>query len=1048
MQTVRGFIISLILVLSAGQGYAQPHSFTFTEYTVHNTELSHNTVTSLFMDSRGFLWVGTINGLNRFDGKHIKVYRHNSTDSTSLSNDFIHGISEDKEGFLWITTRDGGINRFDPVSETFVHFKYSETADNGIPNSPVYLSHTDQQNTFWVSFGRETLGILNKETGKFKKGEILNKKSGERLASPNAVTEFNNGGWLAVSFDGLYFLPDSTLQAFIKTPSREKLYARQLNHPAIQKSKNLVQIYTIKDKGSWIRGGGSPVVGISEEDYPDYLRDVADEGVYKNSAEDWFAQREQYLYTGAGEPGIAVINTETNKISYHKPVDETSEIGVNTLYEDKHGGLWGFSWGNGFARLKEQKLFRLINAMNYPQLPTEFMLAFEEEPGKGVWLGTAAGVGFWDISRNRLTNVNRYLPGEELTSVWSMDRDENGLWIVTLNRGLWYLPIVDGKPQFDNLQTFKPANSFVKSYNLHQVKRDSRGWLWVGYEGEGIQLIKDPDRLLNGNPVHAIEFNNPETSQHIKGNQIREIYEDKEGNIWLAMMQSGFNKITIGKNEIVEITNLSHNAGNTNSISFNDGRSIFQQNDSTYWFATYGGGINRWNKYTGKILQLDEKDGLANNSTYGILPDANPDYIWISTNNGLSRLNTRTLRFTNYTENDGLQNREFNTGAFYKMSDGKLIYGGIGGLNVVYTEKLEPSDTASPVYITQVNLFNEPLPSDTSHLFLDKLTLPYNKNFLSFEYVSLEYDNPSEVEYAYKMDQVDEAWVTAGNRTYAGYPGLEPGEYIFRVKSADGDGVWNEKASTIQVVITPPWWQTIWFRLTMGVLLVVSFASGIRYLSQRRLRKQIRQMEMENKLRNERERISRDLHDHVGAQLANIISGLSLADKYNQVEEKGKSSKLMNSLKSDAQVTIKQLRETIWALNQNKISLEGFIQHLKTYFGNQSTLHESLNINYELQADEDIELSATQALNIFRVIQEASQNTLKYADAENLKISLIKENGQLNVAIKDDGTFKEKNNQQNGGYGLGNMKKRAEELDGTLDIATGNGTKITLTIKV
>jgi signal transduction histidine kinase len=207
-------------------------------------------------------------------------------------------------------------------------------------------------------------------------------------------------------------------------------------------------------------------------------------------------------------------------------------------------------------------------------------------------------------------------------------------------------------------------------------------------------------------------------------------------------------------------------------------------------------------------------------------------------------------------------------------------------------------------------------------------------------------------------------------------------------------------------------------------------------------------MEVENKLRNERERISRDLHDHVGAQLANIISGLSLVEKYNEKKNTERSAELMNSLRGDANVTIKQLRETIWALNQSSLNIEAFVDHLKTYFKSQSALSDKLQVNYHQNIDEDLTLSSTQALNVFRIIQEAAQNTLKYAEADNINIYFSKNNGMITVRIKDDGKFRENGQSLNGGYGFGNMKKRAEELDGSLEVNTENGTEIKLMFSI
>ena len=205
---------------------------------------------------------------------------------------------------------------------------------------------------------------------------------------------------------------------------------------------------------------------------------------------------------------------------------------------------------------------------------------------------------------------------------------------------------------------------------------------------------------------------------------------------------------------------------------------------------------------------------------------------------------------------------------------------------------------------------------------------------------------------------------------------------------------------------------------------------------------------MENKLRRERERISRDLHDHVGAQLANIITGLSLVDKYNQKKDQQNAIRLVSSLQGDAQTTITQLRDTIWALNQKDLDLEVFMSHLKSYFKSQSTFSEILVMHFNLDGDTKARLSSTQALNIFRITQEAAQNTLKYAEATSLSISLSAVKNEFTLIIKDDGTFKGESKGFEGGYGLGNMKKRAIELGGCIEVTTKNGTEIKVKVRL
>lgn len=630
------------------------------------------------------------------------------------------------------------------------------------------------------------------------------------------------------------------------------------------------------------------------------------------------------------------------------------------------------------------------------------------------------------------------------TGIWNIERDDLGLWLATLIDGLIFVPNTEIATVRMEGKNFQPENSFLLNRHIHQVLRDRRGWLWIGYEGQGIQILKNVKEWLNGEPARIQVLTTALNEPRINSMSIRKIVEDDNGNIWVGSNDNGADYLSITDGEITRVLHFGTGEGDDISISHNNVRNILQQNDSTFWLATYGGGIHRWIEGSEVTEHFTTNDGLANNSTYGILKDEDPNLIWISTNNGLSRLDTETYRFTNFTTADGLQNNEFNTGAYFKRNNGDLVFGGVNGFNIIDTRSLTVNHDQPPVYITSTNLFNKPYKNDSTALFNQSLELTYDQNFLSFEFAALDYEDPTAIEYAYKMEGVDPDWVYSGNRNFADYPNLVPGEYTFRVKAANSDGYWNEEGASLAVTIAPPWWQSTWFRV-LFVTVILGLVTGlVRYFSQRKLRQQIRKMEIENRLRNERERISRDLHDHVGAQLANIISGLSLVDKYNEFEQKDKSQNLMRSLKGDAEVTIKQLRETIWALNQSELDLGAFSEHLRTYFKNQSALTESLSINLEIKGDESTKLSSTQALNLFRIIQEASQNTLKYAGAENLHINFERQNGTLKVSVKDDGQFKGDQSQFNGGYGMKNMNKRAREIGGVVEVNTENGTEVTV----
>lgn len=1023
--------------------WAQPPTFRVTNIN-NQVKLSHNTVTSLTLDSHGFLWISTIDGLNRYAGKSVKVYNHSENDSTSLSNGFIHGVYEYNVDELWISTRDGGLNILNPITDKVEVINSESALNNGIPNAAISLLYKDSDDVFWLSFNNHSFGIYDSEQKKYTAARLIEMDSGFEIGSVNSVLELNDGSAIVSSYNGLYYIPSAEIDEFRNNPtlgkvikSREILLKRNLAKP------NISNLYLDKQNHVWIREVSDGFRKVDTNELPAIVLKSVATGEAGNSVKGLVLENEEYVTVGGLNNEIVSIHKETGAQSFQKINVAEGLTGVTNLFEDYKGNIWVGIWGAGLYLLEEEKGIELVNKKQLGEsLKSNFMLAFEEEEN-GYWIGTARGLAFWDNEKKKLHSYEGEIEGFGGVGIWSIERDSSGLWLVGVEGGLNFIDASALKNKMPlTASNFNAQNSFLKQEQLHQVFKDSRGWLWLGYEGAGVQVVTNTESWQNGEAAQLIELDPRTSEMRISSDNIRKIYEDNSGDIWLATMDRGVIRIRINENKIGRIESFNYDENNSNSISYNDTRSIYQQNDSTFWFATYGGGITKWVESSNTFTRLKKEQGLPNNSTYSIISGHNNRFLWISTNSGLARLDTENMKFEGFTESDGLQNLEFNTGAYLALKDGNLLFGGVNGFNKISPDLLSINTHKPPVFITDINLFNEPIKADTSVLFKKELNLKYNENFISFEFVALDFKEPNQNQFAYRMLGVDDSWVFSGNRNYASYPNLGEGKYIFEVKAANNDGIWNEIPATIKVHISPPWWRTLWFKWLSGLVFIAITVSAIRYVAQRKLRLQIRKMEVENKLRNERERISRDLHDHVGAQLANIISGLSLVDKYNQRDESAKAIELVSSLQGDAQNTITQLRDTIWALNQKELTVDVFMDHLKTYFKSQSALSSLLEIKYEVENDGENILSSTQALNVFRIVQEAAQNTLKYANATTLIISMKCIAEQITLNIKDNGCFKKETNSYYSGYGMGNIRKRTEEMDGEFELLTENGTEI------
>ncbi len=1041
--------MGLLATVIQGVAWAQPPTYRVTRVD-GEVELSHNTVTNVTLDSRGFLWVSTIDGLNRYDGKSVKIYNASNNDSTSLSNGFIHGVYEYSEEELWISTRDGGLNILNPKTDKVEVISSSSSNENRFPNAAINVLYRDGRGVFWLSFDGHSTGIFDRGKKIYTPARLVEKDSKFEVGSINGLLELYDGSMIVSSFTGLYYISQSEIATFRANPT----VGATIEISVIILSKGLQKpntsdLYLDQELNLWIREVNEGFRKVGKQELPPHVLKSISKGKKGSASKGMLIESDEYLTMGDLNGAIVSINKRTEKKHYQKINEADESTGATILVRDCKGNVWVGVWGAGLYLLEEQKGIELINKKQLGKaLKSNFILGFEEEKD-GFWIATARGLAFWDSKKNKVHSYEEEIKGFVGPGIWSMERDEKGLWLAGIEGGLNFIDANQLKTKKElTAINYNAQNSFLKEGQLHQIYRDTRGWLWLGYEGAGIQVITNVESWQRGEPASIIEMNSSSEERAISSDNIRKVYEDDTGNMWLATMDKGLVRIRVKEQKLGQIELFEYDETDENSIGYDDTRSIHQQNDSTFWFATYGGGITRWVESTNTFTRFRKEKGLPNNSTYGVLGDESGRFIWISTNSGIARFDSETQKFSNFNESDGLQNLEFNTGAYLSLSNGDLLFGGVNGFNVIHPQELSINTHKPPVFITGINLFNDPIKTDSSVLYKKNLNLNYNENFISFEFAALDYDNPSQNQYAYKMLGIDIEWVYSGNRNYASYPNIMPGEYSFKVKAANSDGVWNEQGTSISVVISPPWWGAIWFRALSGFVLVVVFILAIRFVSQRNLRMQVRKMEMENKLRSERERISRDLHDHVGAQLANIITGLSLVDKYNQNRDQGNANRLVSSLQGDAQTTIAQLRDTIWALNQKELDLEVFMSHLKGYFKSQTTFAELLEIHYNLEGDVKAKLSSTQALNIFRIIQEAAQNTLKYADAKSLSISMSVVNNELTLVIKDDGSFKGESKGFEGGYGLGNMKKRAEELGGCVEVVTKNGTEVRVKIRL
>ncbi|MEJ2615664.1 MAG: sigma 54-interacting transcriptional regulator, partial [Ignavibacteriaceae bacterium] len=469
--------------------------------------------------------------------------------------------------------------------------------------------------------------------------------------------------------------------------------------------------------------------------------------------------------------GLDKLNRNNGTFTHYKNDPENnksiSNNFVRVIFEDKSGQLWIGTEGGGLNKFdKETNSFEhfTVDPNNTNSLSNDIVRVIYEDSEGYLWLGTHGG------------GINRFNPVTNEFIVYQHDPDN--------------------------------PNSLALD-EIRDIYEDSNGNFWVATYGGGL------DKLNRNTGTFTHYKNDPENSKSISNNFVRVIYEDKSGWLWIGTEGGGLNKFDKQTNSFEHFTAVPGNPSGLNSDY------IFAMHESPegiLWLGTWGGGLNKFNINTETVEHFTTSDGLPSNSIYGILEDESGD-LWLSTNNGISRFNPAAKSFNNYNIKDGLQDNEFNGGSYFKSKSGEMFFGGIKGFNSFFPKNIKGNNFIPNVVITSFQKFNKEIEFDKPIYSVEKIGLSYKDYVFTFEFASLDFSAPEKNKYAYKMEGLDKDWIyTASSRRFATYTTLPPGEYIFRVKGSNSDGIWNETGAFVNVIIDPPFWMTWWFR---GLILAV-----------------------------------------------------------------------------------------------------------------------------------------------------------------------------------------------------------------------------------
>jgi signal transduction histidine kinase/streptogramin lyase/DNA-binding response OmpR family regulator len=830
------FLLSLIL-FGPGQAAAQtkPEStlaiaggreLRFEHLTLEDG-LSQGNVEAIYQDSQGFMWFGTAVGVDRYDGYTFKSYRNDPDDPHSMIGTLVHHIIEDSNGNLWLAT-NAGLNKFDRSTEQFTRYIHDDANPNSISGNDVWRILQDAQGTLWVLTTDGGLNKFDRQTGTF------------------------------VS------------------------YQHDPNDPKSLSGNEGRALYADRAGNLWvgIQGGGLDKFDPSSGGFIHYKNDPNDPAsLSENAVWSIYEDHQGVLWVGTISKGLNSFDPKTGKFTRYTTYLGLENGFIFALTETSDGILWIGTLSGGLYSLDPERQ-QFTNYLPNPSDPTSInhtQIGSFYQDGQGtLWIGSLGkGINILDRKAAKFQTY-RHIPEDDTSlssgQIWSLYEDRAGIvWAGAEGTGLNRLDPATGK--FTHYQ-FDPDNpQSLSGKSVYNIYQDQAGSLWVGTR-DGLNKMNEPTG------VFTRYVNDPNDPESLSGNDIRGICEDTQGTLWIGTSYGGLNRFNSATGKFKA---YKHDPDNPNSLGSGIITTINCDPAGVLWLGHWGGGLDKFDPKTETFWHykndLTNPASLSNNEVWSIWRGSTGD-LWIGTSGGLNRLDRQTEKFIAYRRKDGLSSDRINTileddqgqlwlgtaesgitvfdpkkgvtktfdvtdglqsnqflngGPAYKLRTGALMFGGEEGFNIINPANISYNTEAPPVVLTNFEIFNKPIsvgetdsPLKQSINATKELTLSYAQSVFSFEFAALNYRYPQKNQYAYMLEGFDKDWsYVDSSRRLITYTNLNPGEYTFRVKASNNDGVWNEEGKSIKIIVTPPWWQTTWFRMLAALLVVGLVAGGV-----------------------------------------------------------------------------------------------------------------------------------------------------------------------------------------------------------------------------
>ncbi|MCB0283723.1 MAG: hypothetical protein KDF60_14145 [Calditrichaeota bacterium] len=875
---MRTIILSSIILINFL--FAQNYNLRFDKLSSKDG-LSQNTVSSILQDSKGYMWFGTQSGLNRYDGYSFKVYSDLTNKNNPYDSKNITSMKEDINGNIWIGTATDGITVYN--SHTARFSKIPPVDEASISINEIYI---DSRQNVWIAtensgLQKYDLNFNHKKTYKFNPDD-------ENSLSSNRVSclfEDRQGIlWIGTADAGLNRLDISG-----ETIKRIKLIDNHINITAMNQDINGIL---------WI---GTVLNGIilfdPQTNNKVFYNTDSDNNnsLAHNSIRTIFKDSQDRFWIGT-DGGLTLYVSQKNTFyNFYNDPQNPASLSSNqiiSIYEDQSGIIWMGSYNSGINRFSNNnKIFT-----NYHQNPNrdnalnsnEIWSVYEQNPGY-IWIGSDKGLSLWNKSKDTFTHyeANTYKGSLNYNIVRTIyPFNENELLIGTNGGGLNIFNISTGKCEYF---TYKNEPGYISDNFVRAIEKSEDGNYWIATMG-GLNLFMPSTKSFK------VYKNIAGDSTSICDNRILDIYIDYKERLWLAT----YNGLSLLKDDGTFL-NFQYDQQDTATISNNLVVSLYQsENDrNTLWIGTLSG-LNKLDLNSFKITRFQQKEQNISNVIYSILEDQQNN-LWMGTNKGLLRFNKKNHSFKNFGINDGILNDEFNAGSGCRLTDNSLLFGGVSGMTGFSPSEISKNKHIPNIVITSCKIYEKEISVDSLQAANHTLELTYNDKFISFEFAALDYMSAGKNAYKYMLEGFDKDWNNADHRRYASYTNLDGGDYIFKVIGSNNDGVWNDKPTSLKILVKPPFWKTIWFRV-LGALLFL--LAGLAFYHNRITRIDSQRKELQVKVSERTKELYRRNLELLKTQkekdriLLNVEEGFFLINKDYTIQSQH-SAALLEILKID-----------------------------------------------------------------------------------------------------------------------------------------------------